>query len=287
MNQDKLAKLKKLVEVANEDNFSYKEAVKFFEVLVKVIKDTKEQIKNDIIKDKEDIKKQGDITLNKVLKDLEVKGNNLLSDIINKIETKHEERIRQNNLNIKDLKDTIENTIKKDLETIRQSIPKDVDLNPLWAEFDKIVIPSSSEIELAVQTNIENNLPQYGEKFRDGLELLNGDNRLDKSAIKGLDELLKELEEKISTIPRGSAVTNMRIAQAFKYILKTEQPVGDINGVNTIYTLSQPIFAIMSVTINGEVVAQLPNYNISGNKITFSSALPAVYSGKDWEIKYI
>jgi len=38
-----------------------------------------------------------------------------------------------------------------------------------------------------------NVLPQYGEKFRDGLETLTGDDRLDKSAIKGLDEELKKL----------------------------------------------------------------------------------------------
>ncbi len=85
----------------------------------------------------------------------------------------------------------------------------------------------------------------------------------------------------------GGGITNMRIAQAFKYILKTEQPVGDIDGVNTTYSLSQPIFAILSMSINGEVIAQLPNYTINGRNFTFGTALPADYAGLDFECKYI
>lgn len=104
-----------------------------------------------------------------------------------------------------------------------------------------------------------------------------------------IEELEKEIEE-LKKRPIGNTqggVTNARIIQAFKYILKTEVPAGDIDGVNTTYTLSQPIFAILAMSINGETVAQLPNYTISGNTFTFSSALPAVYSGKDFEVKYV
>lgn len=85
----------------------------------------------------------------------------------------------------------------------------------------------------------------------------------------------------------GGGVTNMRIIQAFKYILKTEQPTGTIDGVNTTFTVTQPIFAVLSMSLNGETIAQLPNYTIQGKSITFSSPLPAAYSGKDFEIKYI
>lgn len=100
---------------------------------------------------------------------------------------------------------------------------------------------------------------------------------------------LKELEDKLNTAPKvvQGGVTDMRIRQAFKYILKTEAPVGAIDGLNLSYTLSQPIFAILAFSLNGEVIAQLPNYTVHANTITFSTALPAVYSGKDFECKYI
>ena len=126
------------------------------------------------------------------------------------------------------------------------------------------------------------------QEVRDLLELLQDEERLSMDAIKDLNDTLKRLEEKIIVSNKGGGgVTNMRIQQAFKYILKTEAPVGSIDGVNLSYTVSQPIFAILSMSINGETIAQLPNYTISGKTFTFTTALPASYSGKDWEIKYI
>lgn len=98
---------------------------------------------------------------------------------------------------------------------------------------------------------------------------------------------LKTLKDMLKTSKGGGGVTNARIIQSFKYILKTETPVGDIDGANTDYTVSQPIFAVLAFSLNGEVIPQIPNYTIAGKTITFSSALPAVYSGKDFEIKYI
>lgn len=103
-------------------------------------------------------------------------------------------------------------------------------------------------------------------------------------------EDIEELEKEVDALkkrPVSGGVTNMRIAQAFKYILHTEEPVGDIDGINLTYSVSQPIFAILSLSINGETIAQLPNYTIAGNTFTFSSALPSAYNGKDFEVKFI
>lgn len=61
------------------------------------------------------------------------------------------------------------------------------------------------KVILEVTKNIENNLPQFGTSFRDGLELLHGDERLDVSAVKGLDELIKE-DSKGKYIVGGSRV---------------------------------------------------------------------------------
>lgn len=113
-----------------------------------------------------------------------------------------------------------------------------------------------------------------------------------KEEIEELEDKVEKLEKEIEELKKrpigtGGGVTNMRIQQAFKYILKTEEPVGLINGVNLTYTLSQPIFAILSMSLNGETIAQLPNYTINGNTFTFSTALPSAYSGKDFEAKYI
>lgn len=106
--------------------------------------------------------------------------------------------------------------------------------------------------------------------------------------VTSIDQLAREVDDlKKRPLAPGGGVTNARIAQAFKYILKTEEPTGDIDGVNTAYTVAQPIFAVVAFSLNGESIAELPNYTIAGRTITFSSALPAAYSGKDFEVKYI
>lgn len=106
--------------------------------------------------------------------------------------------------------------------------------------------------------------------------------------VKAIKEIRKDIEELKK--PRGSVsggVTDMRIRQAFKNILHTEAPVGDIDGVNLTYTVKNDIFAVVAFSLNGEVIAEIPNYTVAGKTITFSSALPAAYSGKDFEIRYI
>lgn len=155
-----------------------------------------------------------------------------------------------------------------DVEKLEKDIVEDV------LEEIKPLIPTVEQVAF--------NLPKVGKSIRDSLELLQGDERLDKSAIKGLDEEFNGVREALS-----AGVTNLRIQQAFKYLLKTEAPVGAINGSNTTYTVKNDIFAVLAMSINGETIAQLPNYTIAGKSIVFSSALPAVYSGKDFEIKYI
>lgn len=103
-----------------------------------------------------------------------------------------------------------------------------------------------------------------------------------------IDALEKDVDElKKRPMGTGGGVSDMRIRQAFKYIFHTEAPVGDIDGVNTSYTVKNVPFAVTGLVLNGEHIAELPNYTIAGRTITFATALPAAYSGKDFEIKYI
>lgn len=104
-----------------------------------------------------------------------------------------------------------------------------------------------------------------------------------------LEETKKELEEQISKAGSrgGGGTTALNVAQTFKYIAHTEAPTGDIDGVNTTYTVNNTIFWVAGFTLNNQVIAELPNYTVAGRTITFSTALPASYSGKDFEIKYI
>lgn len=167
------------------------------------------------------------------------------------------------------------------LEALQASIPSQPDLTPLQERLDAV---AASIPTIPPMPDIPD--PITATEMRDQLENLPEGEKLAIVAIEGLRAELDDLR-KVTQPGVHGGVSNLRIQQAFKYILKTEQPSGLINGSNTAYTVTQPIFAVLSFTLNGETIAQLPNYTVSGRTITFATALPAAYSGKDFEIKYI
>jgi len=69
-------------------------------------------------------------------------------------------------------------------------------IRPLIPKLPEIKVPTAEEIALKVKVpdenkivdRIEDDLPKLGEPIRDGLEMLEGDDRLDKTAIKGLED---------------------------------------------------------------------------------------------------
>ncbi len=142
-----------------------------------------------------------------------------------------------------------------------------------------------------------------GDKGEQGIPGVRGQNGQDgedgspdtaEEIIEKIEPVLNELRDEIkrvekvaSTYKGGGGVSAPGVAFAFKSIAHTEEPVGLINGVNTTYTVKNNIWWIFGFTLNGEQIAQLPNFTYINKTITFATALPAVYSGKDFEIKYI
>lgn len=99
---------------------------------------------------------------------------------------------------------------------------------------------------------------------------------------------VKEVEEKAKTATRrvgGGGITDMGVTFSLGRLVKVETPTGDIDGVNTTYTVTQPIHAIFSFMINGEVIPDA-DFAVKGNSLVFTTAIPAAYSGKDFEIRY-
>ena len=98
----------------------------------------------------------------------------------------------------------------------------------------------------------------------------------------------KRLDKKIESKSSGGGGTSAwGVRHALKSITHTEAPSGLINGSNTEYTVLNEIFFIFGFTLNGEQIAELPNFTYAGKKITFSSAIPASFNGKDFECKYL
>jgi hypothetical protein len=81
-------------------------------------------------------------------------------------------------------------------------------------DIEQIVVKSTERVAIQIKPiiptidQLEKNIPILGEPIRDSLELLQGDERLDKSAIKGLKELEELAGESKKIVGGGSIARN-------------------------------------------------------------------------------
>jgi hypothetical protein len=114
------------------------------------------------------------------------------------------------------------------------------------------------------------NIPQAGEKIRDGLENLKGNERLEISAIKDLEEELEKIK-KIKTTRQlfgGGGFSRLSLEQ---YILDPYVPTGTINGINTDFILSHTPNPMVSLKVyrNGQLQSITDDFTLNNVTITF------------------
>lgn len=169
------------------------------------------------------------------------------------------------------------------------------------------------DVQAPLAAKIEKDLPTLGEPIRDALELLEGDNRLDKKYIRGLDELIDELKKSISR-GQGSNVAGIRFLNQLIDVYMPTIADGQIlkwnatnhrfevanetggTGGSTIYSESETISGAVITTAHN--ITQVIGLNIAGkffhpneydlgiNTITISDADAAGYSGSPYTIIY-
>lgn len=108
---------------------------------------------------------------------------------------------------------------------------KDADITEAVDAAVSAVTPLIPKIE-----DIEKNLPKLGEPIRDALELLQGDERLDKSAIKGLDEEIKKISSRPNPVISGG-MTLMRVQQ------EITDALADVDATPTFETVAKNLKA--------------------------------------------
>jgi hypothetical protein len=106
------------------------------------------------------------------------------------------------------------------------------------------------------------------EETRDKLETLKDDERLDKSAIKGLQEILDELKNR-KVGGGGFSYMAMDI-----HIIDGDVPTGDINGVNKDFVIKHKPNPIASLKVykDGQRMKLTTDYTFSGQTISFVDA---------------
>lgn len=116
---------------------------------------------------------------------------------------------------------------------------------------------------------INEELPLWGAEIRDALEILQGDERLDISAIKGLKEALEVKGKVISSV--GGGFNYNAISMHFA---DDESPTGSIDGVNTDFVLAHTPSPASSLKVwkDGQRMKLAIDFTLSGKTITFLSA---------------
>lgn len=168
LNDKKLDKIQKLLEIANEDFATPAEVIQAIEGVLNIINTERDRI-NALIEAKST---QGEALNAKTLKYLDEKEKGL-KYLISELGRSYSD---DNALTV--------NKFLKEVKRLEKKIPNKVDLTEIIAKIESLQEGIN---------NFSTELTSNPEAIRDALELLQGDERLDKSAIRGLDELIDDL----------------------------------------------------------------------------------------------
>ena len=165
----KLEKLQKLLEVANEDYATPADVMQLGDTLISLIQTEKERLSSDIETARDEAKSAIESSLA------------LLTEKETAI------RLFVDNLS-REIQKNADNTkeqLSKEIARVEKKIPTKTDLSGLEKDI--------AEVRLQLN-DVPREINSNPEAIRNALELLQGDERLDKSAIRGLDELVAELK---------------------------------------------------------------------------------------------
>lgn len=246
MKNKKLEKLEALMKLSL-DSISKEESLEFFKNLTNYVK----RIEAQNVKDFQDIKKTIDLVKANISKE-----SNLTNAEVKAI-------VKQETENMSGNFKTLSKKINDVLMEVRNGEDgKDADEEEIIERVkEQIVIP---EIQ-----DLAESIPQLGEPIRDALELLQDDDRLDASAIKGLKQLIEELTPQ----RMGGGGGFSKIAMDFHFV-DEEDLTGTKNGVNKVFTVNGVVSPANSLKVykNGQRLRLTTDYTFAGNTITLVTA---------------
>lgn len=251
LNDKKLDKIQKLLEIANEDFATPAEVIQAMEAVLNVINTERDRI-NALIEAKST---QGEALNAKTLKYLDEKEKGL-KYLISELGRSYSD---DNALTV--------NKFLKEVKRLEKKIPNKVDLTEIIAKIESLQDGINS---------FPTELTSNPEAIRDALELLQGDERLDKSAIRGLDELIDDLRLLSKTgQPQAVGVRLLRY-------LSDVNIEGITDGQGIAWDSATQRF--IPVTLGGgggSVTVVTPTGDVDGSNVTFTNANTAKWIDTD------
>lgn len=243
-------KINKFLEAMEADSVSKEDFIDFAKVIIQALKDMKSTLSDDIREFKRNIQSdvgQQNYSINSVKKSvdnlwstLEGKNRELISEISSQLESK--------------------------IDKISTTIPPRVDLKSLETRLASQFEQKLNSTQIAIKGLIPRQLT--AEAIRDNLELLKGDDRLDKSAIKGLEEEFERIRKSHSNVIIGGSGGKGKIKP---YDLSSQ-----LDGVTKTFNIpaSWTVISVAS-TSNPAAFRPIIDYTFTPTTITFTSEINA------------
>lgn len=146
------------------------------------------------------------------------------------------------------------------------------------ADEEKIVAEVLAQIKLPEQ---KENIVDGPDEIRNKLELLQGDERLDKSAIKGLEEL----EAKVDKMPAPARIQT----PAKSYQVRTKDASAQCDGNNKTFSVGGTHFGIIGVfcTSSPSIYRPIIDYTVTPTGILLTDAVIAPEGGQTMVIQFL
>ena len=224
------------------------ELAKIVKVLLEVFKNIKTQLEKDI--NNTDIKLHQELNnaINEI-KILEEKMDNSLGEVSNKSEKMTLAEVSK-----------MAARMEKDMAKMRGEMPEMPNLSDIESRMEKHEKEMKEyNDEMLTLKKVEDALPKFGIIYRNTLEALKDEERLDQSAIRGLEETLKEIRK------IASGGTGRMLGGVLNVGVRIETPVGAVDGVNTAFTVYKtPKYIIL----DGASYFESNGYTLSGKTLT-------------------
>ena|SRR3990167_4958672 len=168
---------------------------------------------------------------------------------------------------------TLKATIEDKLDEVKDGAPgidgKDAD-NELIISTLTERLPTAEKLALEVVGN--------GEAVRDGLELLQGNERLDKKAIKGLDEEFEKVNNRFDGVSK--AIGGINIGALKRHLLNIDVS-SQCNGDTRTFTIPSNfgIFGVFS-TQDPKIFRPTIDYTVGNQTVILDSGIPPIQSGQ-------
>lgn len=180
---DKLVKLQSVLELLNKDVPSTREVAEIISKVILAVKEARVSMEGQMEGNKREL--AGVISESVKRLDKEMRS----------VEASLEGKLQLLKKNIKDETgvglDKLAQEIYQELRKVKDSIPSETDLSEVFRQIEEV----KNKPEKVISS----------EEVRDRLELLEGEERLDLKAIRGVDETLEGLRKEISTKSAGGA----------------------------------------------------------------------------------